>query len=91
MSRSHHRTVSRVLLVVLAVAILYSALGLGFHLRWKSAQATCREERQARGEWVEPEVFGGALGLVLDVSWWPVYAWANIRHSGEPFATPCNR
>jgi hypothetical protein len=43
----------------------------------------------ARGEFVEPEVFENAIGFVFDVTFWPVYARANIYHDGMPFATPC--
>jgi len=75
--------------VLLIIALVYLGLGLGFHLGWKSAQEACREARIAQGEFVEPEVFGGALGLAFDVTYWPVYAAANIHHDGTPFATPC--
>jgi len=27
--------------------------------------------------------------IPIDMTWWPVYAWANIYHDGTPFATPC--
>ena len=83
-------TVARAALIVLLVlVILYMTLGLAFHFKWQSALAACRETRRAQGEFVEPEVFGGALGLLFDVTYWPVYAWANIYHDGTPFATPC--
>jgi hypothetical protein len=42
-----------------------------------------------QGEFVEPEVFGGMVGLAFDVAFWPVYGAANIRLDGTPFATPC--
>ena len=83
------RVASRILVVLLVLVAAYLALGLGFHLKWKSALAACREARMARGEFVEPEVFGNALGLAFDVTFWPVYARANIYHDGTPFATPC--
>ncbi len=73
----------------LALILLYLALGLGFHFKWKSALEDCRELRRARGEFVEPEVLGGVIGLFFDVTFWPVYASANIYHDGTPFATPC--
>jgi hypothetical protein len=79
----------KVVSIVLILAVVYLGLGLGFHLGWKSAQDACREVRSARGEFVEPEVLGGALGLAFDVTYWPVYAWANVRLDGTPFATPC--
>jgi hypothetical protein len=56
---------------------------------WRSALTDCRDARTARGEFVEPEVFGGVIGLAFDVTFWPVYAAANIRLDGTPFATPC--
>jgi hypothetical protein len=81
----------RILIILLILLILYVALGLAFHLKWHSALEACRETRRALGEFVEPEVFGGVLGLLFDVTYWPVYAWANIHHDGTPFATPCTR
>lgn len=84
-----HKIASAVLRVVLIFAIVYSGLGLGFHVLWKEAAANCRQVREARGEFVEPEVFAGALALVFDVTYWPAYVAANIYHDGTPFATPC--
>ena len=86
---SMSKIVSRLLLVLLIVTLIYAALGVGFHVRWKSELAECREAQMASGEFVEPEVFGGALGLAFDVAFWPVCTWANIYHDGTPFATPC--
>ena len=80
---------TRLLLLVLLFALLYLGIGLGFHFKWNSALAVCRESQMARGEFVEPEVFGNALGLAFDVTFWPVYAWANMYHDGTPFASPC--
>jgi hypothetical protein len=51
--------------------------------------AACRDARMARGEFVEPRVFCAPLALTFDVTFWPVYAWANIYHDGTPFASPC--
>ncbi len=73
----------------LVLVLLYLGLGLGFHFKWKSALEDCRELRRAQGEFVEPEVFGGIIGLFFNVTYWPVYASANIYHDGTPFATPC--
>ena len=83
------KTATRLLLILLILAVIYAGLGLGFHINWKSALGACREAQIARGEFVEPEVFGGILGLAFDVTAWPVYAWANMHHFGTPFATPC--
>ena len=79
----------RLMLILLIFTLVYLSIGLGFHLKWKSALAACREAQMARGEFVEPEVFGNALGFAFDVTFWPVYARANIYHWGTPFATPC--
>jgi hypothetical protein len=79
----------RFLLVLLVLVIVYLGLGLGFHFGWRCALAACREARLARGEFVEPEVFWAPLALAFDVTYWPVYAWANIYQDGTPFATPC--
>ena len=78
-------------IVLLVLVILYLTIGLAFHFKWQSALAACRETRRAQGEFVEPEVFGGALGLLFDVTYWPVYAWANLHHDGTLFATPCTK
>lgn len=83
------QVVSRILLVLLVIVLIYVALGLGFHVMWKSQLEACRQERMARGEFVEPEVFWAPLALAFDVTYWPVYAWANIYHDGTPFASPC--
>ncbi len=78
--------------IILSILVLaYLTTGLAFHFKWKSELAACREARRARGEFVEPEVFGGVLSLIFDVTYWPVYSWANIYHFGTPFATPCVR
>ncbi len=88
-SCSVRKIATALLRVVLIFAIAYFGLGLGFHILWKGALADCRQAREARGEFVEPEVFGGLLGLAFDVTFWPVYTAANIYHDGTPFATPC--
>jgi len=79
----------KIFLALLIFVTFYLGVGLAFHLKWESALTACREMREAQGEFVEPEVFGGVLGLVFDMTNWPVYAWANIYHDGTPFATPC--
>lgn len=81
--------VRKVALILLALVLIYIALGVGFHFTWQSALEACRAERTARGEFVEPEVFWAPLALAFDATNWPVYAWANIYHDGTPFATPC--
>jgi hypothetical protein len=80
---------SRLLPILLVPVLVYVGLGLGFHFKWKSELAACRQARTARGEFAEPEVFWAPLALAFDVTFWPVYAWANIHHFGTPFATPC--
>ena len=79
----------KIFAALLIFVALYMGIGLTFHFKWESALASCREIRRAHGEFVEPEVFGGVLGLVFDMTNWPIYAWANIHHDGTPFATPC--
>jgi hypothetical protein len=85
------KLVSRLLLILLIFSILYLGLGLGFHFLWKSELAACRDVRAARGEFVEPEVFGSLLALAFDVTFWPVYARANFYHNDTIFATPCTK
>jgi hypothetical protein len=77
--------------ILLVSALVYFGLGLGFHVAWQRAQSACRAARARQGEFVEPEVFAGPLGLVFDVVSWPVYATANLRHFGDPFSTVCTR
>ncbi|GAB4403943.1 MAG: hypothetical protein Kow00123_15450 [Anaerolineales bacterium] len=79
---------SKMLLVLAILLLLYAALGVAFHVAWKGAQAACREAQAARGEFVEPEVFGG-LGLMFDVTFWPVYAYWNTYHFGSPLGRQC--
>ena len=79
----------KIVLVLLMLALVYLAFGLGFHFAWKSALAACEEARIAQGEFVEPEVFGNVIGLAFDVTFWPMYVAANVRLDGTPFATPC--
>jgi len=74
---------------LLIPASMYLGIGFVFHFKWQSDLAACREMRRAQEEFVEPEVFGGFMGLIFDVTNWPIYAWANIYHYGTPFATPC--
>ncbi len=88
---NRNRIIRGIAAALLILILVYVGLGLGFHIIWTRAQAACRAEQAARGEFVEPEVFGGVLGLAFDVTWWPVYARANIRHFGDPFSTPCTR
>ena len=79
----------KVFTILLILVFIYLGIRLAFHLKWERELKTCRETLRAQGEFVEPEVFGGLLGLVFDVTNWPVYAWANIYHDGTPFATSC--
>jgi len=83
------RIVRKVVVVLLIATLVYVGIGLGFHVRWRRAQAACRNARIARGEFVEPETFGPMISLFFDVTHWPIYAWANVHHFGTPFATPC--
>ena len=82
--------IRKIVYILLVFVLVYLGLGLGFHINWNSALDACREARMAQGEFVEPEVFGNALGAIFDITYWPVYAWANIYHFGNPFATPCS-
>lgn len=81
----------KILLGFLALMVIYLAIGFAFHFKWQSDLSACREARIAQGEFVEPEVFGGIVGLAFDVTYWPIYAWANLYHDGTPFATPCTK
>lgn len=71
----------------LALIALYIAIGLVFHFGWQSSIKACREIRAAQGEFVEPE-WSPVIALPFDVTFWPVYAWANWYHAGHVFP-PC--
>lgn len=83
------KIVSTLLRVLLVLVLVYVGLGLGFHFLWEWELAACREQRAARGEFVEPPLFWAPLRLGFDVTSWPVYAWTNMHHDGTPFASPC--
>lgn len=82
------RAIHKMLTIGLVLILVYLGIGLAFHLGWKQAQDSCRVERLAQGEFVEPEVFP-LLGVFFDMTWWPVYVAADLYHDGTPFATPC--
>lgn len=90
MTRLNTSLVRKAALALLLLALVYLGVGLAFHVAWKGAREACRETRLARGEFVEPEVFWWPLGLAFDMTWWPVYAWANVYHFGTHFP-PCER
>lgn len=75
--------------LLLVVLVIYIGLGLVFHLGWEAAQAECRHVQASRGVFVEPPAFTWPLRLVFDLTYWPIYAWANLYHDGVLFATPC--
>lgn len=81
----------KIVYILMVFVLAYLGLGLGFHIMWNNALDACREARMAKGEFVEPEIFGNALGAIFDITSWPVYSWANIYHFGNPFSTPCSR
>jgi hypothetical protein len=87
--RSGYSVPKRIAAFVLFLVLIHIGIGVGFHIGWKRAQADCRHAMMARGEFVEPEVFGGIIGLAFDGAFWPVYYAANVRLDGTPFATPC--
>ncbi len=76
--------------LLLIFVLIYLGIGLGFHFKWSSAAEACRETRRVQGAFVEPEVFGGIVGLAFTVVFWPIYSAANVFHDGTPFATPCS-
>lgn len=80
----------KVVLIGLTLISAYLLVGVAFGIVWKAEAQHCREVRAARGEFVEPEVFG-VFGIAFSAVYWPVYAWANVYHTGEIFATPCDR
>ncbi len=79
----------RLVYVVTILVLIYASIGLSLHFKWKTDWKACQELKLSKGEFVEPEVFGGMIGLAFDVSYWPIYSWANIYHFGTPFP-PCS-
>ncbi len=78
----------KISIILSILVVLYLGIGLAFHFKWKSALAACLETRRAKREFVEPEAFGGILGLVFDVTNWPNYLWENSYHFGTLFSAP---
>ncbi|WP_299025901.1 hypothetical protein [uncultured Thermanaerothrix sp.] len=83
------KTCPKIWRLLLFMLIVYLVLGLAFHVGWETAQAQCRQVQASRGEFVEPGVFAWPLRLAFDLTFWPVYTWANLYHDGVIFATPC--
>jgi hypothetical protein len=86
----HNISISKYVSVALIITLVYLSFGFVFHFKWKSDLDACRASQIAQGEYVESEVFGNVLGLLFDVTSWPVYLKANLDNFGVPFATPCN-
>lgn len=74
--------------ILLVAVALYVGGGVAFHVGWTHALEACRALRAARGEFVEP-AWPQGVTFAFNVSFWPVYAAANVYHDGTPFATPC--
>jgi hypothetical protein len=68
------------------LVVLYLGIGLAFHARWQRTLQVCRQARVAQGAFVEPE-WSPLLTAAFDVTFWPVYAWANAYHDGWVFPT----
>ncbi len=82
------RRVNRFLALILVVlVVLYVGIGLVFHDRWQQALTVCRQDRVAKGAFVEPE-WSPLVTVFFDVTFWPVYAWANWHNHGRVFP-PC--
>lgn len=82
--------VRKISFLLLLITLVYLLLGIGFHVAWKSALDGCQEYRLTQGEFVEPEVFPGILGAIIDIVNWPFFTWANLHHFGNVFETPCD-
>ncbi|MFZ3069677.1 MAG: hypothetical protein WA110_00945 [Anaerolineaceae bacterium] len=80
---------SKLLTILVIIVAVYLVIGVGFHAIWQTKLDACREARIVQGETVDPEVLGGALGFVLDVTGWPYHMSGNMKLSGSPFSTPC--
>ncbi|MEN8171930.1 MAG: hypothetical protein ABFS03_03530 [Chloroflexota bacterium] len=85
-----HVVLRKSFIILLVLIFVYLGVGLGFHFKWQGELDACRERQIAQGQFVEPEVFGGMIGLLFDVTSWPWYVRANILHWGTAFATPCD-
>lgn len=89
-SVSTHKIASMLLTVIILAVAVYLVIGVAFHFIWQSRLDACRETRISQGETVDPEVLGGVLGFVLDVTGWPYHLSGNMKLSGLPFSTPCD-
>ena len=78
----------KVALVLLLLVVLYLSVGVWFHVQEKRHWNACREQRIAKGEFVEPEMYP-VLGVVFDMTYWPVYMWANKYNFGSVFGKEC--
>lgn len=76
-------------IIVLVAFTAHLALGFGFHFKWSAELAKCNAVLREQGEFVEPEIFNTSVGLVFNVTFWPIYVMANMYHDDTPFATPC--
>ncbi len=79
----------KISVILLLLIILYLSIGVWFHIQENRYWNLCREERLKRGEFVEPEVYP-VIGVLFDVSYWPVYMLANKYNFGSIFGRKCN-
>lgn len=79
----------KIVILLVLIIVVYSSLGLAFHLRWSDELTECSKALREQGEFVEPEIHSTVVGLIFDVVFWPIYSAANVYHDGTPFATPC--
>jgi len=61
-------------------------IGPAFHARWQRTLRVCRRAQSVEEAFVEPE-WSPLLTAAVDITFWPVYAWANGYHNGRVFAT----
>ncbi len=78
----------KVSVILLLFIILYLSVGVWFHIQEKHYWNLCNKERLEKGEFVEPEVYP-VIGVLFDVSYWPVYMWANKYNFGSIFGRKC--
>jgi hypothetical protein len=70
-------------LVLLALgAVMWAWAGVGQHV----LSTKCYESRHSIDH--EPEVFGGAVGLVITIAFWPLFTLGNVVNPPECLPQP---
>ena len=52
----------KIVILLVLIMVVYSSLGLAFHLRWSDELTECSKALKEQGEFVEPEIHSASLG-----------------------------